>query len=811
LPLNGGGSNHKTNHPYEIYKMKKMNEFKMTHRTLTLVALLISATVSAQGFDARQLQGNGQTGSAIGAGGIPSATTGTMMSPAGVPQLRTATSLQMQGLSEASLKNNASEALLPLLPPLKPNEFQKFILESTGQKLALFGLDFFENTYAPALNAPVSSDYALGAGDEVLIRGWGSVDIDVKAVVDRNGAISIPKVGTVQLAGVKAARAEATIRAAIGRYYRDFELSVTMGQLRSITIYVVGQARKPGAYNVSSLSTLVSGLFASGGPNATGSLRHVQLKRANQTVVDFDLYAFLAKGLKQGDEKLVDGDVIVIPAAAGYVALTGAVTTPGVYELKDDKETIEDLLAVAGGTLVSAQLTQVKLERIAATANNAESRTVESFTLDAQGLKKTLRRGDSLFVPTLIAGFANAVTLRGNVSQPARQPWAAGMRVRDLIPSHSVLVSAASIQKQNQVLMQEMPKQDSKDKKDSTDNKDNKDTVETLASRIGNLLEEVNLDYAVIERVNPKDLSLQLIPFNLGNVLKDAADPDNQLLQPRDVVTVFSATDVRVPLAKRRVFVRVEGEVARPGVYQMVANDTLQTLVDKAGGLTRDAYLFGSAFHREEVRKSQEENLKNLVQRLEAESAGNLNQIAQSSGGASDVAIVQARVQMTQTLRKQSLERLRSLKPAGRIAMNLSPQVSNVVSQLPSIRLESGDRLVVPNRPDFVYVFGSVNTESALLHIAGKTVSDYLAQAGLGSGADRDNVILMRADGSAMTNSSSWGNSVMRTAVMPGDSIILPEKLDRESGWSAFTRNAKDITQILYQFGLGVAAYRTLR
>jgi Capsule biosynthesis GfcC len=200
-----------------------------------------------------------------------------------------------------------------------------------------------------------------------------------------------------------------------------------------------------------------------------------------------------------------------------------------------------------------------------------------------------------------------------------------------------------------------------------------------------------------------------------------------------------------------------------------------------------------------------------LVQRLEAESAGNLNQIAQSSGAASDVAIVQARVQMAQTLRKQSLERLRTLKPVGRIAMNLSPQVSNVVSQLPSIRLESGDRLLVPNRPDFVYVFGSVNTESALLHVAGKSVSDYLSQAGLGSGADRDNVILMRADGSALTNSSSWGNSVMRTVVMPGDSIILPEKLDRESGWSAFTRNAKDITQILYQFGLGVAAYKTLR
>lgn len=784
----------------------KLITTQTTIQLLALFSLNCCLLSQAQTLDPRQVNSSVGVGSATVSTGAQAGFGAAMpQTSQSQPQLRSSSSLQLQGLTDTPTRaNNVDGQTLmgQLLPPLKPNDFQKFMLEATGQKLSLFGMDFFENTQAQPQNAPVSQDYALGAGDEVLIRGWGSVEIDVKAIIDRNGAISIPKVGTVQLAGVKAAQAQTTIRAAISRYYRDFELSVSMGQLRSITVYVVGQARRPGAYSVSSMSTLVSGLFASGGPGSAGSLRHVQLKRGNQTIIDFDLYAFLAKGLKQGDEKLQDGDVIVIPAAAGYVALTGAVTNPGVYELKDDKETIEELLAVAGGTPVSAQLTQVKLERIAATNVVGESRSIESFSLDAQGLKRALRRGDHLIVPTLVAGFANAVTLRGNVSQPSRQPWFDGMRIRDLIPNYEMLVNSSSIQKQNQVLLQDVPGKESKG---------SKDTVETLASRIGNLLEEVNLDYAVIERVNPKDLSVRLIPFNLGNVLKEASNPDNQLLQPRDVVTVFSSTDVRVPLAKRRVFVRVEGEVARPGVYQMVANDTLQTLVDKAGGLTKDAYLFGAAFHRDEVRRSQEENLKNLVQRLEAESAGNLNQIAQSSGGASDVAVVQARIQMAQILRKQSLERLRALKPAGRIAMNVSPQIANVISQLPAIRLESGDRLVVPNRPDFVYVFGAINTESALLHAPSKTVSDYLAQAGLSAGADRDNVILMRADGSALTNTSSWGNSVMRTVVMPGDSIVLPEKLDRESAWSVFTRNAKDITQILYQFGLGVAAYRTLR
>jgi protein involved in polysaccharide export with SLBB domain len=771
-------------------RVNTLNVNKMTNKNFAIRAaillsmLTLSASVLAQGLDTRPTFSTGSGAASTGGAGVA----------IGTPQLRA-----VPDTLPSAFGARAGTHQIDVLPGLKSNDFQKFIVEATGRALPLFGFDFFENPLTPVQNVPVSNDYALGAGDEVIIRGWGSIDIDVKAVIDRNGQINIPKVGSIQLSGVKASQVTSVIRSSIGRYYQGFELSVTMGQLRTITLYVVGQARKPGAYNVSSLSTLVSGLFATGGPSSTGSLRKVQLKRANQTVAELDLYEFLAKGMKQGDISLQDGDVIVIPAALGYVALTGAVTTPAVYELKNDKESIGDLLALAGGMPVIAQMTEVKLERIGATAVAGESRSVESITLDAKGLKMPLRSGDMVFVPSLIPSFANAVTLRGNVSQPARLPWVLGMKIRDLIPSKESLVSAASIQKQNQILMT------------GAGAKDSKDSTDSLAGRIGNLLDEVNFEYAVVERINPKDLSVQLIPFNLGNALSDAKSVDNLLLQSRDVVTVFSVNDVRVPLAKRRVFVRVEGEVVRPGVYQMAANDTLQAMLDKAGGLTSDAYLYGSAFFREDVRRAQEENLKSLIRRLESESVGGISQIAQSTGAASDQALAQSRIQVAEQLRKNSLERLKTLKPSGRIALNMPTQVNNAVSQLPAIRLESGDRLVVSNRPDFVYVFGSINTESALLFVNGKTVSDYLLQAGLASGADRDNVILMRADGSALTNNSSWGNSVMRTTVMPGDSIVLPEKLDRESGWSVFTRNAKDITQIMYQFGLGVAAYKTLR
>jgi len=217
------------------------------------------------------------------------------------------------------------------------SEFQKFLFENTGKNLPIFGSEFFANTpstFAPILNSPVPADYLLGPGDELLIRAWGSIDIDFRATIDRNGTVTIPTVGAVVLGGVKAGEAEDVVRGAIGRLYKGVTLSVNFGQLRAITVYVVGQASRPGTYTVSSLSTLVTALFASGGPNANGSMRRVQVKRAGKVVAELDLYAFIAKGDKSADIKLQDGDAIYIPAAGGYVALTGKVNSPAIYELR---------------------------------------------------------------------------------------------------------------------------------------------------------------------------------------------------------------------------------------------------------------------------------------------------------------------------------------------------------------------------------------------------------------------------------------------------------------------------------------------
>lgn len=706
--------------------------------------------------------------------------------------------------------------------PLPPNDFQRFVLETSGQALPLYGANFFRQataTYVPQGNVPVTPDYRIGPGDEIQIRGWGSVDIDVRTTVDRDGLIHVPRVGKINLSGIRSAQAEDVVRAAVGKYYKDFQLSVTLGQLKGITVYVVGQARKPGSYTLSSTSTLVSALFASGGPNQNGSMRRVQVKRGDRVVTELDLYAFLAKGDKSADVRLQDGDAIVIPPAKGFVALSGKVANAAVFELAREGETLGAMLAVAGGLPVVADPKRAQLDRV--DPSKKPARSVDVFALDARGLATPLKSGDILTVSELLPEFGNAVTLRGNVAQATRAPWKANMRITDLIPSRAFLMSRASVKRQNDVLLSDDDKRNASSdafarlaeadaQKPVQREKIVGDSADTLASRIGNLVDEINMDYAVVERVDTAKVSVQLIPFSLANALENPSGPDNLALQPGDIVTVFSVNDVRVPQAKRQVFVRVEGEVHRPGVYQMKPGDGLQQLIAQAGGTTPDAYLFGAAFYREEVKRAQTVNLEQLVRRLEAQVETRLSSSA-ANVSSSDAAAAQIRLQAEARAQRQALERLRNLKPTGRIMLGLNGS-TNRAESLPGLRLENQDRLVIPSRPDFVYVLGSVNTESALIWREGASVQDYLDQSGLTGGADVGELFVLRSDGSVMSNhGSGWFNNVRRAKAMPGDVIVLPEKTDHESAWSLFTRSAKDITQIIYQFSLGAAAIKTLR
>jgi len=764
------------------------------------------------------------------------------------------------------------------LKALKPNAFQTYLLQTTGQSLKVFGSEFFENSsgtqtnqpspFVPVVNAPATPEYVLGAGDQLLVRAWGSININFQATVDRNGFIALPKVGAISLAGVKLAKAEGVIEQAISKYYKNFELNVTLGQTRTISVYVVGQARRAGSYALSSLSTLSSAVFASGGPNANGSMRRIQLKRANSIISEFDIYEFLANGQVDNDLKLLDGDVIVFPPLLGQVALMGSVNAPAVLELKSGKESLIDLLKVQGGISLLADPSEVTIERIG--SNSKEARPLEAVDLRDKANVPRLANGDVIHFYPKRPEVASAVTLRGAVTQARKVPWRAGMKIHDIIPTKEYLVSTETIRRQSEVLfdanerervqrnreqipvdlLPERVKENSSDDSMTLGQNGLKATTplpsqtmtsnstspsfeawkkqqaarliaqqpkidetpsKSLIERVGQMLENVNLDYAVIERINTKDLSIKVIPFNLGNAIEDPSAGDNLELLPGDVVTVFSIDDMQVPITKRQVFVRIEGEVNRPGVYQMKSSETLKDLMEKAGGVTRDAYLFGAGLFREDVKKTQAENLDKLLRRLESESSASLAQLSQSMGASTDANILQARLLAAQQAQKQAIERVRTLKPEGRIALGLEPNENGSVSQLPSIKLRNNDLFKVPSRPDFVYVYGSVNSESAIIYHSGWVAQDYLNVVGISSGADREGLILIRSDGTALTANSFWGDKTLSAKVYPGDTLVVPEKLDRESVWSSVFRNTKDLTQIFYNIGLGAAAIKTLK
>lgn len=251
------------------------------------------------------------------------------------------------------------------LAPSKKNNFVDYVQTATGQHLELFGASLFRNTnrFAAQESAQVNGDYVIGPGDELQIRGWGMIDLDVTAAVDRNGTVYLPRVGAVKVSGVKYRDLQGYLKKAVARVFTNFELTASISQSRALQIYVVGHAQRPGTYTVSSMSSLLNALFLSGGPAASGSMRNIQLKRGNEVVSSFDLYDVMVKGDKTHDATLRDGDVIYIPEVGPLVALTGNVKTPALYELKGERASVAELLGWAGGVDSPAEQKQVVIEK----------------------------------------------------------------------------------------------------------------------------------------------------------------------------------------------------------------------------------------------------------------------------------------------------------------------------------------------------------------------------------------------------------------------------------------------------------------
>lgn len=841
----------------------------------TLCALLVAglAWVGGQAQAQSLPAGILPTGAAAGASAAGGAA--GMASPAVQPPFGLVTPPVLPQRPDLGAADAQRTPLVPLrtTKPQAPSQFQRFVQDSTGQLLPHFGSNLFENplAYAADSAAPAPADYVLGPGDEVRIQVWGSVDYAGNQTLDRNGQINLPKIGTIGLNGVRVKDLEDTLRKRIATVFKSVEVNAALGKLRGITVFVVGHAQQPGTYNLSALSTLVNAVFASGGPGVNGSMRAIELKRNGQTVTTLDLYDFIARGDKSKDVTLQPGDVIIIPPSGPRMALTGVTDHAAIYEIKPGS-TVQNILSLGGGLSKLASPQKALLESITnapgATAGTAK-RQVKNLDLQAADLAHTLQDGDVLTLLPISPAFANAVTLQGTVAQPLRNTWFPGMRVQDLIPDREALITPDYYKRKNQLVQNRVanlkaqgltPAQIQAIQKAQLLPEDLALTIEaitqnnpleaeasrtgagnststrineandrsvtqskragvTISERVRGMFDQINWDYAVIERLNKAELRTQLIPFNLGKAIVQKDPAHNLELQAGDVVTIMSSADLRLPTERQSRLVRIEGEVASPGIYQALPGETLPQLITRVGGLTPQAYLYGAEFTRESVRKQQQQNLDQVVRRLESQlsSAGATLAANLTDERAAQAAALQ---QQQQAQTKSQIDRLKTVVSKGRVALELDPaQTANTqitpeqVSQLlPKLPLEDGDAFLVPSLPAFVAAIGSVNNENVMVYKPNKTVGELIQQADLTEDANPKAVFVLRADGSILgRQSTGFFSNFESTRLMPGDTLIVPAKVDRESNYNFLVRALRDWTQIFSNLGIGAAAIQTLR
>lgn len=937
------------------------------------------------------------TRSAPGAPGAPGATTPQGSTAPVAPAARaTDVGADADGTRQSGNQQSTTASAIE-----QQTDFQRFVQEATGRALGLYGFDLFSRgSFTASQGASVPASYVLGPGDEVVVQAYGMVDITERLTIDREGRVLVPKAGPLTLAGVPLGEAERVISAHLAKIYRNFNLTVTMGRVRSAEVFVVGQARNPGKHVVSGLSTLINALFETGGPNANGSLRAVELRRAGKTVATVDVYQFLAKGDNSADAKLQPGDVIFIPPAGPRAAVLGTVNAPAIYELKAE-DTLKSVLDLTGGLPVLAAPQKAQLERINPSRDIA--RYVEDFALDAGGLARKLQAGDVLTVFPISPQISNVVTLQGNVATPMRYAFRKGMKVADLVTGNNFLVPVqywlsvnaggniggldrpevnldyATIQRLDLKRLRTVLIPFHLAKALRGDAKENLalepgdivrvygpaeagpeafESVSLNAQFIGGTRrfpwragttvrdlipdaawlqnevsrwvratggaplegyakQELNFDYAVIRRLDPVGLRSELFAFNLGKAMAgDAVEnlalqpgdrlilygpneagaetlnsitirgemlggerrfiwrpgfairdiipsadwlvsryqywqqrggkelrndinwdygqvirrlpdtlqtrtfnfnlggavlqgkaEDNLTLQPGDQITLFTTRELPVPQEKRIRLVTLSGEVKVPGVYQVAAGETLREIIQRAGGYTADAYVYGLDFRRESTRVTQQQNLERAVQRIETQTLSNAQSKLQNITSTEQAQAAQASLQADQL----RLAALRNLKATGRVAMGLNPERI----ELPSIPLEDGDIITVPNRPAFVGVYGAVNNENALIWRPGMTLRDVVNSAGTNLYADVSESYILRADGTVLGGGQMMGlfgfGGIISAKLQPGDTVVVPERADRETAYTTFIRGAKDITAIFYQFGIGAAALKTLK
>ncbi len=722
------------------------------------------------------------------------------------------------------------------------------------EALEYFGYDLFSDvptTFAPATDVPVPADYVMGPGDQLVIEYFGQENRTINTAVTRDGTLVLPEIGPLAVSGLTFNAARAEIVSRVSEQKIGVRASVTMGEMRSIRIFVLGDVNRPGSYTVSGLSTMTNALFLSGGVNTTGTLRDVQLKRNGTVVGRLDLYDLLLRGDTRGDRRLLPGDVIFVPPVGTRVGVEGEVARPAYYELESPTSAIE-LVRLAGGLTPMAFAPSGRIERV---SQRGDRQIVDADLSSEAGRGVRLRDGDVLRIFPVLDRLDDSVELMGHVRRPAQYEWREGLRLTSLLPSPALLKSQADL---GYIVVRREPREDGRIEVISADleaalaspgtnadpelrPRDQIIAFETGPARGADLeaiLEQLRAqainggdvravsiggqvrapgDYPLESGMRVSDLvragggftdaaflgdaeltryvigedgsrQTRLIDIDLQGVLAGNAIADEPL-QPYDYLSIRE-----IPEWRGQEKVTIEGEVRFPGSYPIMRGETLVSVIERAGGLTELSFADGSVFTREILKQREEEQIDVLASRLEADLAAFALQGAQLSPDA----------QQAFALGQSLLGQLRNSEATGRLVIDLGGVLEGGEGAPTDILLRDGDTLLVPQSTQEVTVIGEVQYATSHLFDNELDRDDYISRSGgLTAKADDKRIYVVRANGQVVAGTTTaWLRRVGGTDIRPGDTIVVPIDADRIAPLTLWS----SVTQIVYNLAIAVAA-----
>ncbi|HYB91446.1 MAG TPA: SLBB domain-containing protein [Candidatus Binataceae bacterium] len=710
----------------------------------------------------------------------------------------------------------------------------------TAHEISQFGYALFSaksSGAAAASDVPVGINYVIGPGDELKVLMWGRINDTLALTVSRDGAIAIPGIGPFEVAGLTFDQAKKLIEGRAGQI-TGVKVDVTMGRLRTIQVFVVGEVEQPGAYSVSALGHVSNALEAAGGITKIGSLRRIELRRGNQLAKVIDLYGLLLSGRLAGDDQLQAGDVIFVPVIGPVAGVVGDVKRPAIYELASQSDSLGNLIKVAGGISAFGYAQRVQVERV----QNHQQRVALDIDLsDVRAARFEVRDGDLVKVYPVLPAQHDVVLVHGNVNRPGKYEWHPGMRVADLVAAaegvaphtffrYALIRRKEGREKKLRILPVDLgqalsdhlagpanPALEQEDELTVFNESQMKylPTVQVLGEvrnpgyyvltdgmRVSDLLYlagglrddayQKQAELARTQVVDGSHTSHTFMDIDLRAAL-EGAEQHNPALEANDQLFVRRATDWHLPWV-----VYVRGRVARPGPYTIHEGERIASVLERCGGLLSDAFLPAAVLIRQSVRQAEQERLDQARQRLEEailRARLNPSPFAPTTGlagGANGIAAAPGADAQSVAILERVLAESEGRQAQGRLVIHLKP-LDELVSTPDNIAMVDQDALTIPRRPASINVLGEVYSPNSIVYRPGLTVRDYLNQAGgPNEGADPGHIMVIKADGSVLTDDGLRASreatmfpllpvisgGLMSARAEPGDTIYVPEKLE---------------------------------